>query len=134
VHLEDAATQAGEEVSFLVKNAVIRQLNLMVYPQESRVTQQGRRIVNLPVLGMSKTYENGYPMAMGHQALQRVPIVVKKSPFDEQIFRRIATKRQLGEGHDVRAGALGSADPTNDLIEISTEVTYSGVYLILCYS
>ena len=128
VDLDDRRLDAGLEVADLVEDAVVGQAHLAVDALDVAVGQDGERVVDVVVaLGEADQRDDavgilGQPVDGGARVAQEVLL-------EQQVLRRVAGDRQLGERDELCAGLLGAGDAVADRGFVAGEIADGGVEL-----
>ena len=122
-----------EEVAPLVEDAVVRQVLLVIDAGDLAFVEDGGGVVEV-VIGVDEADGGGNAVDLGCDVLQRLEVVIDETGAHEQVFRRVAGERELGEGDDVGALVAGLGDVVEDLVGVTFEVADSGVDLGEGYS
>ena len=122
----NAGSRAREEVTILVKDAVVGQEDLVIRGLPLPITEKRGRVVDPPrsrILGPGAhaaaqvdVTDNGEtaPRAGGEPA-HHIEVVLDKTEFEDQILGRVAGNRQLGKKQNVRAFGLRPIHGFGDL-------------------
>ncbi len=121
--------RARLEVALLVEDAVVRQQTLVVDRLDRAVAHQRRSVAETAVGAVNEPDERGDLRRSGELA-QRVEGTVHEVRPREQVLRRIAGKRELGQDHEV--GPHGGGDRGETSVEIALDVPHGGVDLCEC--
>ncbi len=101
VEIDDAGVLAVLEIALLVEYRVVRQLLLAVVRERLTLSNEDRRIEDAlgGVLGIAD--ENCNPVSFRAYALDRRGDLPAQALVKQQVLRRIAAQRELGEEHDI---------------------------------
>ena len=139
----DASGIAPPEVAFLVKHAVVGQVNLAIpagnapRPDAPRSgaalfgttrSNQGGGVGNIIADGNAAD-DDGNIGCGGGDAPDGGGVVSQKGGFEQQILRGVAGYGQFGEGHQVGGGGAGFPDEGDDALGIAGNIADGGVEL-----
>ena len=76
-----------------------------------------------------EAYDNSDVCGRSSDSAHRVDIVPDEGRLEEKVFGRVARDRHLREGHQIRAQAAGLVYSVKDLVDVTIQVSHSGVDL-----
>jgi hypothetical protein len=119
---------AGREVPVLVEDAVVREEPLPVDRAHLAVRDREAGVVEIAVV-VGRADEGDDPACLPRHLLERRGGRAHESWPEEQVLRRIARDRQLGEEDEVGAGGPGLGGAAEDPVAVAGEVADDGVDL-----
>ncbi len=118
------------EIALFIKDAVIGQLLFPVTGDDLPVTDDGSRVVQLPLATQRVSDDRRHLSDVLFQACQEFIDKINKVRTQKQVLRRIAGEGQLGEDNHVgRELIAGAATGGNDPVGIAVEVTDDAIQL-----
>ncbi len=119
---------AGLEVALLVEDAVVRQPVLAVERLHLAVGHDRERVVDvLDALGRADERDDA--LGLARDVERRLARRLEEVLLEQQVLRRVAGDRELGEEHELGALVAGARDPLADLARVALEVADAGVDL-----
>ena len=119
---------AGPEVALLVEDAVIGQVHLAVDAGHLAVAGHGGGVVDV-LAGLDEADDRGDPARRLDDAVEGGEVAPDELLLEQQVFGRIAGRRQLGEGDKIGAGRLRPLDALDGLRGVAVEVADGGIDL-----
>ena len=114
------------EVAVLVEHVVSRQQRLVADGADLAVLQHGggvlRRAAGVGFVGGGVAHDGDRLAAALGQALESLLILAEERRLGQQVARRIAAHRQLGQHNQLRAGLVGAEPRVGDLVRVPAEV------------
>ena len=121
--LEELHARSGPEVAGLVEDAVVGQVLLVVDACLLAVVEDGGGVEDIVRIVDVAHHGRHVQAACGiAHLLQRGQICFHEPAPQDEIFRRVAGQRQLGEGHQICTQRLGFADAVNDLVGVAFKI------------
>jgi hypothetical protein len=118
----------GAKIAVLVKDGVIGQVGLVVDGSDAASVKHRGGVVQV-VVPMAKADDGRRAHRCPGDALETGLVGCHKAGLEEQIFRRVAGHRQLGQGHQIGAQVPGAADGAHDLALVAGQVSHGSVDL-----
>ena len=119
---EVAGVGALGEVAMLVEHLVVGQLALAVDADDPAVGAHGQRVEELVAGPVDEADEGGAPTGGGGDPVERLEVVGDEARLQQQVLRRVAGDRQLGERHQVAAVGLGRLDRVDEALDVAVEI------------
>ncbi len=129
--LEQDEVAAGGEVAVLVEHAVVRQEALVVDRLHLAGCTDREPVVQVAD-EVRRADERDDAAGRARNLLERALRVLYELGPEQEVFRRVAGHRELGEEDDLGAGLLGLLHPADDLLAVPLEVADRGVDLSQC--
>ena len=121
------------EVAILVEHVVVRQQRLVADGGHLAVLQHGggvlRRAAGVGFVGGGVAHHGDRHAAALGQALERLLVLPEERRLGQQVARRVAAQRQLGQHNQRRAGLVGTPPCVDDFVHVPVEVADGGVDL-----
>ncbi len=128
-HKEDQGGRPRREITFLVEDAVVGQLDLMVDRHDLFFRDKRRGVVHRFSVAIGKSHQGGDAGHLPGDLLERRLAVPDEVRFEDEVFRRVAAHGKLGEGHDVGLAFLCPFDKRGDLGAVAVKIAYGRIYL-----
>ena len=125
---EQQQVAALGEVPMLVEDAVVREELLAVDAADLTVGAY-RACVREVAVEPRRADERDEPGRRGGDLLERLARRMQKAGAEQQVLRRIAGHRELGEEDEVRAGRARLAEGVDDPVAVAAEVADDDVQL-----
>jgi hypothetical protein len=113
---------AGDEIALLVEHRVVRKVLLAIGGGDAAVAQHRERVVAPAAVALGKADEDNTRANLRGERRELAGAGVEERRAQQQVFRRVAAQRELGCGHQRRAGALALARGRQDRPRIAFEV------------
>ncbi len=118
-----AAIRIDIEVAALVEHGVVGQLTLAVGLLDQAVTQHAGGVVDHRASRLRPADHGGDAAAGGSDAGHRLLALVQEARAQQQVFRRVAAHRQLGEHHQLGAVLVARlADHLDDALGVAGDI------------
>ena len=131
--LEQEEVVAGREVAVLVEDAVVGQEALAVDGLDLAGRADRTGVVEVAV-EVRRAHERDDPAGGPRDLLQRALRRPDEAGAEQEVLRRVAGDRELGEEDEVGARVLGLGEATEDALAVAVEVADDGVDLGECES
>jgi hypothetical protein len=119
--LEHGGLDPGLEVPVLVEDAVVRQVLLVVDAGEAAVVGHRRRVRDV-VPPVHEADDDGEADRGADDVVEGAQVALDERRLEEEVLRRVAGERQLGEGHQVDAEGAGARQRLEDAARVPLEV------------
>ena len=120
--LEQADVRSRLEVPLLVEDAVVRQQPLAIDGRDLAVLADEARVVERPFSACGAPTSAVMPVAASRDLAGRARGRADERGAEQEVFRRIAGDRELGEDDEPGAGVAGLGDPRDDAVAVAVEV------------
>ena len=118
----------GREVARLVEHGVVRQQPLAIRADDLAVRADRGGVVDVAVL-VDEADDRRAAAGPRGELRQHLEVVGDEARLEHEILGRIAGGRQLGEGHDVAPGGIGTVVGVGHQREVAVEVAHGRVEL-----
>jgi hypothetical protein len=119
--LEQQQVAARREVPVLVEDAVVRQEALLVDGKDLAVGADGAAVEEVAVEDRAAD-ERGDPLRLGSDRVERPPSLADEGGAKQQVLRRIARHRELGEEDEVGLRVSCLREAGEDAVAVAGEI------------
>ena len=124
----DGRLIAGTEVTLLVEDAVVGQVHLAVDADHRAVVGDGGRVVDV-LVGVDEADDRGDSARRLDDTVEGGEVGSEELLLEEQVFRGIAGRGELGESDEIGADRLRLLDGLDGLGGVAVEVADGGIDL-----
>jgi hypothetical protein len=125
---DEQRVAAGLEVPILVEDPVVGKKHLAVHAPHLPVDANGAAVEEIAI-EVGSPDERRDPLRLRSDRRERVGRGAQKARTEQEVLRRVAGHRQLGEEDEVGSGVARLLEARNDPLAVAVEVAHDGVHL-----